>query len=262
MNTLLVPHVSQITEGALSHNNDCGAACTMMIIKAYGLGKEMSVDNLYNELNPSGDVALSAGTLQTFLAKYGIKNTWAINLTLTSLFESLSAGRPSIALVNYAPLVDAGLTEKSTFRGAHFIVVVGIDIQYVYVQDPYTITKGILLPVPHDVFRKMWAQCVVDGNPVGGAITMNFAIKDLSVPIEDPLAKTPGKYTFGKDATGRDVLAVYVRAGAGQTYSTLGVLTKAAYPTITIDKVSNGYGRLSDTKFAGGWVYIDYFIKV
>jgi GH25 family lysozyme M1 (1,4-beta-N-acetylmuramidase)/uncharacterized protein YvpB len=250
VNTLKVPFISQISTSALEHNNDCGAASALMILKAYGSGSE-TVDQLYNQISPAGDSALSIGGLQQVLAKNGIKNEWKGDMKLADLFSILVADRPVIALIHYAPLVDAKLTEKTGFRGAHFVVVISMDIDYVYIHDPYSLFKGNCLPVPIPIFLQCWAQCVIDGNPINTCIVPTLPIGTTTPPVAGT------KYVFGiNPANGVPVLAVNVRSGPAQTYSLVKVLEKSTNPSIYITTISGEYGQLADKS---GWVFMGYF---
>jgi len=68
MNTLSVSYVPQLGIEADEHNNDCGASSSLMLLRSYSLAKEVTVDQIYNLIKPSGDSALSAGELQVRMA--------------------------------------------------------------------------------------------------------------------------------------------------------------------------------------------------
>jgi hypothetical protein len=258
--TLQVPFVSQIEVGATEHNNDCGAAAALMVLKAYNIG-ELTVDQVYNQIAPVGDNSLLISGLQTFLVNKGIKNERKTT-SLFDLFTILSGNRPVIALLHYGALVDAKLTEKTGFRAGHFVVVIGMDIRYVYIHDPYSNIKGNCLAVPIAVFLSAWGQCVLDNNPNNVCIAMVSPIKDLSVPIPPPVPPvlTGIKYEFGVNpVNGVPVIAVNVRSGPSQSYSIVKILYKATTPFIYITQVSGEYAQLADKS---GWIYIAYFKRV
>ena len=248
MNTLPVPFVSQITPGAQEHYNDCGAACALMVLRAYNLGAELTVDQIYNKIAPSGDQALSAGGLQSLLAAttFGVKNKWRVDLSLHDLYDALVDRRPIIALIHYAPLVKAGLTEKAGFLGAHFVVVVGMDIKNVSILDPYT-TSGTERDIPVAIFRDTWTQCHLDGNPNGGAIVITLPIQDLSTPALPPAGV---KYNLA-------VNGINVRTVPGGTGAETFVRTiwRGVSPTVYITTISGEWGRLAD---GSGWVFMSY----
>ena len=259
MNVLPVPFVSQIAPGALEHNNDCGAATTLMVLKAYGVG-DVTVDKIYNEIQPAGDTALMFGGMQRVLLARKIASEYNSYVRLGNAYEVLSGNRPAIALIHYGALVDAHLTERVTFRGAHFVVMIGLDIKNVYIHDPYSVTKGNCLEVPINIFKQAWSQCSLDNNNINSYIIMTPPIGDLTPP-PPPIPPVPVgvKYVFGTNPTnGAAVQAVNVREGPGTSFKILRILAKSTTPVIYISEISLGYGRLSDKS---GWVYIAYFNK-
>jgi hypothetical protein len=195
--------------------------------------------------------------MQRVLLARKIASEYSYLARLGNAYEILSGNRPAIALIHYGALVDAGLTERTTFRGAHFVVMIGLDIKYVYIHDPYSLTKGNCLEVPINIFKQAWAQCALDNNNINSYITMTSPIGDLA-PLPPP-APIGIKYVFGSNPTnGVPVQAVNVREGAGTSYKILRVLSKAESPTIYISDIVNGYGKLVP---GPGWVYIAYFNK-
>jgi uncharacterized protein YvpB len=247
MNVLPVPYISQIRLGAFYHANDCGAASTLMVLQAYQLFKDKTVDWTYDMIQPSGDIALSAIGLQALLAANKISNKWVGDMKIHDLYDPLSADCPIIALIHYAPLVKASLTEKTGFLGAHFVVVIGMDIKFVYIHDPYSINLGESLPVPVAVFEQAWAQASLDGNPDHAAIVTTIPIQDLSTPESQPPVI---KYML-------NVNGLNVRTVPGGTGSVTLVRTlwRDSTPLVTIVKISGDWGQLADYS---GWVYMLY----
>jgi uncharacterized protein YvpB len=254
MNILPVPYVSQIQPGALQHANDCGAASTLMVLNAYQIGLNQTVDQVYNQIQPSGDVALSAGGLQAILSLNQIRNEWRADLRIHDLYDILVSRCPVIALIHYAPLVKAGLTERTGFLGAHFVVVVGMDIQSICIHDPYTTRGGEALAVPIAVFEQAWAQCSLDGNPEHAAIIVTMPIQDLSNPVSQPSSV---KYEFAI-YDGRLVNGINVRSGPASTYLFIRSIWRAETPFVYISKISGDWGQLTD---GSGWVYLPYLKK-
>jgi hypothetical protein len=258
MNTLPVPHISQITTGALLHYNDCGSGSVLMVSHAYRKRLNMTVDQLYDTIMPSGDVALSASGLQKSLAEIGITNKWMVDMHIHDLLDAMIDKCPVIALVKYAPLVDAKLTEKTGFRGAHFVVVVGVDIKSVSINDPYwSSDAGKELEVPIAVFRQMWSQCYQDGNPNGGGIVMTLPIQDLSTPTP-PVDGNRYTFTIYNKVL---VNGANVSKGPGNT-TTFGYVTtiwRTITPYINITTIQGDWGLLADKS---GWVFMPFFKKI
>ena len=256
MNGLPVPGNSQIVPGALEHNNDCGAASDLDITQGYMLDKNKTVDEVYNNIYPAGDAPLSATALLKYLASKGIPSEWRPECQLKDLYESLVNKMPAILLIHYAPLVDAGLTEKKGFRGAHFIVVVGLDIKNMYINDPYRTMELYGKEIPLTVMLQAWGQCYLDGNPNNGAILAKISLQDLS-PIQPPLPMGT-VYKWGT-INGVPINGANVRSGPASSYSIVKTIWRTDMPLITIITVTNGYGRLPDKS---GWVSMSLFVKV
>lgn len=254
MNILPVVYVSQLTGESGEHNNDCGAASSLMLLRTYNLANTVTVNQFYNSIYPSGDYALSASQMQSKMAGYGLKTTWKVDMTIENCFTSLREKKPILALIHYGALVDAGVTERTSFRGAHFLVVTGIDLESVYLHDPYRTDGEIDIVVSHSVFELAWSQCTLDGNPVGGAVIPILPIQDLSVP--QPVGV---KYAIISNVNGLNV-----RSQPNQ-YSSLvktiwRTVTPYVYctgtPTWTPPGMANDlYIQLQDLS---GWVYYNY----
>jgi hypothetical protein len=256
MNGLPVPGNSQIKVGALQHSNDCGATSTLDVTQGFNLDKDKTVDAVYNEIYPAGDAPLSATSLVNYLTKKGITSEWKPELPIGSLYTALMNKMPAILLIHYAPLVDAGLTERTGFRGAHFVVAVGMDIKYMYINDPYRTTELYGKEIPLTVMLQAWGQCYLDGNPNNGAVVTKIPLQDLS-PIQPPLP-TGSTYKWGV-VNGVPVNGAHVRSGPATGYPIVRDIWRTDMPLITIITVTNGYGRLADKS---GWVSMSLFVKI
>jgi hypothetical protein len=252
---LEIPYVSQIQPGALQHNNDCGAASVLMVLRGYSLYKTATVDKIYDLISPAGDVPLSATGLRSLLATNKIPSEWKVGLAIHDMYDVLVARRPIIALIHYAPLVAAGLTEKTGFKGAHFVVIIGMDIENIYIHDPYSTVKGEKLPVPVTVFNQAWTECNLDGNPICAAIFMTPPLQDLSVQAPSALGI---KYEFGT-LNGIPVNGLNVRSGPGDTYPVLRTIWRSDTPYVYILRTFWDRGLLVDNS---GWVYMPCLRKV
>lgn len=257
MKTLPITRYPQIGGGADRHNNDCLAASVKMVLDAYNLAT-LTVNDIYDSMQPVGDVALSVGQGQTYLAKMGVKNEWVGDFTYEKVFGYLSEQRPIIALIHYAPLVDNGYTERVGFRGAHFLVLSGIDIENIAIQDPYRV-NGDNIEVPLDIFWKAWTTCTADfNNPNLTGIVPYLGIQDLSVPV-------PVGNTYVMNATVKN--GINVREKATSDSKLLYMLAKidATHPVITVDQTSSDnlwlHMKTGDAT-KDGWVWKAYLTKV
>jgi len=172
--TLLpVPYVTQLGVGADTHKKDCGAACAVMLLRAY-TDTIMTPDQFYTDFNIQGDPYLSVPTMRNAMGRMGVLTTFKAGLTMANLFDTLATGKPAIVLIRYKTLEDAGLTEKN-YEGPHFAVAVGMDTKYIFLHDPlYTnVSDGEAHPYPLDLFWKSWKDVARDSkfpNPERSAI--------------------------------------------------------------------------------------------
>lgn len=246
MNILPVGYVSQLYADAFEHNNDCGAACGVMLVKAFHPEAKITVDEFYNLCQPTGDVYLSAGQITTALARLQVVSTWKYSIGLHDLFDLLHAGRPVIALINYGVLVQYGYTELTRFRGAHFVVIVGMDIKNIHIHDPYhTDESGADVEVPIDVFMQSWGSCDKQGNPNYCAVVAADSLYDTTDEIGDVLYKVR---VTAKGLTMRD--------GAGTNYRVLGYLKAGDVRDVLSEK--DGWGEVG----IGRWISLKYTEKV
>jgi hypothetical protein len=216
-NTLPIPYISQITSGALSHANDCGPTSALMLAHAYKLAMTLDVDQVFDTIEPVGDTGVFAWQLQNWLSGLGIQNTWNLQ-TLNGLFSNLVARKPMIALIHYGTLVKKGLTELTGFTGAHFVVVTGMDIENVFINDPYrsTVVKGQNIPIPIATFMQCWYDAVLDGNISYCVLTPTLTLQDLSGQIPTP---TVTDYTIIPNA-------IYIHVAPSETSVKLRVAYK------------------------------------
>jgi len=254
MNILPVKPVYQLGSSANQHMNDCGSASSLMLLNTYNLANGVTVDQFYDSIYPSGDVPLSVGDMQTKMASYGLKNTWNIGTTIDMVFGYLRSKRPPLALIHYAPLVDAGVTEKTGFRGAHYVVITGIDLLNVYINDPYRTDGKVNVAVPISVFEQAWRECSLDGNPTNGCIVPNVPIQDLSV-IVPPTPTVP--YVV-------NVSVLNVRSSPSSASSANIIGTIKLGTKVNVDAISGTWAHfVAMTGFpSGGWSYLPYLTKV
>jgi hypothetical protein len=237
---LSVPYVSQLTADAAAHNNDCGAACGVMLVKAFDKNSRVTVDEFYDMCNPGADVYLSAGQIVTALAKCRVVSAWRYGLKLWDLFELLKAEHPVIALINYGVLVDAGLTQKTGFRGAHFIVIVGMDTKYIHIHDPYwEVGGGVSVPI--DTFMSAWSTCDKQGNPNCCGIVASDTLAE-GVFFDDEVL-------FQVRVTANSLT---VREGGGVNYRAVGYLKKGAMAEVYYQK--DGWGMIGTAR----WISLKY----
>ena len=152
MTTLPVPYISQIDEGRPI--NDCGPASALMVARAYGKALDTSIDDLYAR-HGWADGPLAVSTIMQLLADLGVP-CHRETASLARLRALLDEGHPAILLVDYGPVMAAGLHQFS-IRGGHFVVATGYGPGYVTVHDPYqTGARGAHVRWPEAVLDTAW----------------------------------------------------------------------------------------------------------
>ena len=187
MLTLPVSKISQVASGALLHNNDCGPTCIAMKGQAYKILLDKTVDQVYDEIKPLGDTGICGWQLDYYLSQHGLETDWK-SFTLHDVFDCMVSQKPITALIHYGVLVDAGLTEFKTFRGGHFVEIVGIDLGYICIHDPDR-RDEIAQDIPIDVFMRSWKSATLDENESYTGLVPKLPICDLSSP-------TPGAVDY------------------------------------------------------------------
>jgi len=144
-----------------------------MLVGAYA-GKAITPNQVYDHMPATnGDPLIGHGALEETLRFYGVQTTWRIGMERGTLYNSLSERRPGILLIEYAAMVDAGLTERSDYKGWHYVMAVGMDLESVLVHDPYGVNSGAYVPVPLAVFEAGWLKptgaMIQPLYPMGGA---------------------------------------------------------------------------------------------
>ena len=165
---LNVPYRSQEDPDSRKFRNDCGPACVAMYIDWQRQQKrltpqQVSIDTLSSQTAlAQNDTGLTTRALIGLAAKYGVTLQLTTNLSLATIVSEISAGRPPLALISYAPLLGRE-NQRDTF--GHFVIVTGYDSNNVYVNDPdwwnqtgYIREQGNNWQVPISQFNLALAQ--------------------------------------------------------------------------------------------------------
>jgi uncharacterized protein YvpB len=247
---LAIPYVSQRTPGATQHHNDCGAACMSMMLKAFNLAKDLTVDELYDAVNPTNaDVSLTGPAIVSKMKVIGLPASWRSFSNPASLFAVLQNGKPVIALIHYETLITRGYSQYKNFTKGHFVIISGMDIANVFIQDPNRDDGVTVVAVPITVFWEAWGQCKLDNNLCFSGIVPDLPITDLAQ--NTTLPGGPGKYVL-------TVNGAYVHAEPNEYSPKVSptIVWRGKEPNltvVTILKVINNYGY----RLGGGWVCMD-----
>ena len=129
-----VPYHSQEDSDSREFGNDCGAACASMLLEWAGKGR-ISVNKLSEETTlPSDRSGLNVKQVAALISQNGLP-AQAVHSTANfqAVQTQIAAGRPVVALINYGPISER---QNKADHFGHFVVVLGVDGDYVYVNDP------------------------------------------------------------------------------------------------------------------------------
>ena len=239
-----VPYVGQVGFGADLHGNDCGPASAAMIIKWAGIAVP-TIDTLFDEVQPNGDNYTSFGDLMRLLERRGIDSDFDAGLATKDLYWILASGKPIIALIHYGSL---RTIRPNRFTGNHFVVVIGIDLDTVYIHDPLnTPTTGECIKVPMKMFEEAWSTAI-DSNRA-------IIIPSKSTGLPPVL---PG---IIKTVTPRDWNGCNVRRIPGLLTNANKVYGIVFGANINIYEInSDNWGKISPTREE--WISLDYTVDV
>jgi hypothetical protein len=201
MTAVTLPYLSQVNgPGAGNFVNDCGPACVAMLIHGLGVAsKKPSIADVFRATGADAAAFTNGGQLKKAAAVWGVTLTprfWGLD----SMRASILSGRPLIALVHYGAFSSLGRTQSS-FKGGHFLLVVGFDQNRVLVHDPlWRDQGGRYLSWEESIFYNAWEQAKLDfSNPsFWGLVAEQVYATSSAIPTEPPIiTPMPGVWGTG-----------------------------------------------------------------
>ena len=161
-----VPFRSQWDDDGDQNKSDCGPACVAMLLE-YFLGQHVDINTLARE---AGMSTTKRYTLPADLIRaanlHGLALVRRTDCNMGMLQFALQSQSPPIILIHYGSL--GALRQDTAYDGGHWIVVVGLTSDTVYIHDPDwkgdQRAHGCNLAVPRAMFENAWEKCNVDGN--------------------------------------------------------------------------------------------------
>ena len=111
-------------------SSDCGAACTHIVADYLGVGEGREEGDYIRELDTTATDGTTPGSIVRWLNNHGLITTSGPGMSLDDLAGHFRAGRPVIALIQ-SPEDDPDGSD-----GGHYVVVIGVGLGQVFVQDP------------------------------------------------------------------------------------------------------------------------------
>ncbi len=145
--TLTVPDVRQST------TYSCGAASLQAVLAYWGVDKrEGDLMTLLGSKETSGT---GLDKIIAVAESLGLKAGYRENLTLRDLRNSLDRGVPVIVAIQaWTDAPAAGFDWKNDWEDGHYVVVIGVDDEKVYVEDPSLLGSAGF--IPKDEFTARW----------------------------------------------------------------------------------------------------------
>lgn len=195
MTILDIPYVSQEDEGADINGkdiyNDCGPTCGVMLIRAYTPEKTFTVNEFYNDMGFKKEGTTNLIQIKEALKKHGISSDRKVGLKISDLETFINQKRPPIALMHYGVLRQNGIKTYNRSARFHFVVLVGIDESFIYLNDPlWPGTKGKNFPIPRDIWMKAWGGESFH-NEKGVQAAMQFQALIPTHPVDTGEMKLP-----------------------------------------------------------------------
>jgi hypothetical protein len=184
-----IPYKSQYDDDASDFRNDCGPACVAMILN--GLGLNVTTNTVYRRSGANANTYVSVSQMIRAAATFDVDFDYFYPWSLEDLKASISKGMSAITLIHYGAWRNKGLTQSS-FRGPHFVTVVGFDDEHIYVNDPLwwgtRRYEGEHKQLTYREFEAAWSTASYDGNRNYSGIYCKHQIPVESFGLEvDPL---------------------------------------------------------------------------
>ena len=142
-----VPDVRQST------NYSCGAAALQAVLGYYGIDKRER--DLMDMLKTSPDAGTSPDNIVRVANELGLRAEVRENLEYGDLEKAYRSGTPVICAIQAWTDAPAGTRSwTSDWEDGHYVIVIGADSEFVYVEDPSLLgTRGI---IPKPEFLDRW----------------------------------------------------------------------------------------------------------
>jgi nucleoid-associated protein YgaU len=152
-----VPYRSQWDDDANKSNTDCGPACLAMVLGFYS--EQTGINELLRATGAPPGQYVSFGQLQRVARGFGVKFQYGAGYSLNDLKNWIDEGKPSIALIRYSywSQIEPGISTQDTFKGPHFVVVVGYGEGNIYINDP-----NYWPPRREEGHKKAWSEVLFD----------------------------------------------------------------------------------------------------
>jgi len=139
----------------------CGASSLQAILVYFGKSDDREL-HLADELNTSSDWGTEPREIKRVAEKFGLKAELREGMSLDDLRRCVDRGVPVMVAYQAWRAEDKTTAWSDDWEDGHYSVVVGVDEDNVYLEDPSLI--GEIGFIPHDEFMQRWHDIDKDGN--------------------------------------------------------------------------------------------------
>lgn len=154
-----VPDVTQKTDYS------CGPAALTAVLAYYGIA--LTEAEVVREAGVNPEVGAEMEDLAAVAARRGLDARVCQGLGLADLARELRAGRPVIVL-NQSWRDDPAVPWGRDWDDGHYLVVIGLDAEQVYVEDPHPELRGKRGFIPRAEFVERWHGWTFDQRQAWG----------------------------------------------------------------------------------------------
>jgi len=167
-----------------SANYSCGAAALQAVLRYWGI--DIEEDKLMNLLKTSPDYGTNEKDIVRVARRMGLKARFKDNVTLEDLERSIHEGIPVIVdCQSWRSSRQSNKSWANDWKNGHYMVVIGIDEDNVYLEDPYVLgSRGY---IPRQEFEERWH------NPGGTPPSYDERQYHLGIFIEGERPSTSGE---------------------------------------------------------------------
>jgi uncharacterized protein len=150
----------------------CGASALQAVLSYWG--KDLDEEDLIALLHTTPDTGTYPDDIVRVARILGFTAEVKENLTLDQIEEATTEGIPVIVLSQaWRSRRDSAASPDEDWKNGHYIVILAVDRDYVYFEDPYVrMGKGFM---PRESFEQHWHH-VMSGDPGKGPKLMRLGI--------------------------------------------------------------------------------------
>jgi predicted double-glycine peptidase len=166
----------------------CGASALQAVLQYYGI--EAREDALMKECRTTAALGTQPEPMMKAARARGLQATLKEGLTLNALESALWQRIPVICAIQaWAETDKPGFSWAKAWEDGHYVIVIGIDNKYVYVEDPSLL--GSRGTIPRQEFLERWHD--YEGKPPFDKT--DRAYRAMGIFIEGPAPAPPAAFT-------------------------------------------------------------------